>query len=1117
MPSTTLEADVVELPATDGVAFVEQSSPLTRLHYFDGQFLRAASLTTEQDYHRHALQLANVAGGWGAVHGFGIALAGDSLNVSPGLGVTPNGQLVLAGSDMKAKLADLLSAAKPPSPSGKAQFDACLEAKAPTATASVGLQVYEITVGPIEGLCGNEAVFGKLCETACASDSRRPYWREGVVLRLRPVNLDLRQSASVPATTAHMRNRVASAYFAREPGQPPSLLSAAGLASGVWCERAQLYHRDELVIGLLWRDAGVARIDAWAGRRERMDTQPRAYWQGRMAMRPWNIYTAQILQFQCQLSGLFDANSPVLTPADDCDRIREALGDARHEIEALLKRFEASSKGLAFKSGGRESVKRLEAVSAAYKSSYADLAGLSGKLAGIGVGGTALPRQRMLINAGFFELPPAGYLPVSPGSDVRPQCERMFGEGVALHFHAVRPDEIAHLVEEAEHLDRISLTRGLDDPARVEQVEVFVPEGRSSLSPAKSPGEWWAVRLDLEALELLEVFDVAHSPPSQAKPVPAEAAPAPPGLTGMKSRAAARLVRADAVAPWLDGLGRTEGRDDGSCGFTVVFGADAFPLPNQAGDGETGIRFDVLSGDIDQDPFALVMGASTPFSLGYASARGSNGFAFEAQGRLTVLRQRTSADGAQELLVQLDFQASQQRFVDGQAGAAGIGAGRQRLVLQREGDSRAGVFTVAGDPQNRDGSHYLFEWFSAPRRARQSIEARAFDADGTPGNLTRTQLMDMAALPGVPGLGDDIAATALSRLATIAENVLRPDLLLRIRRRLLPTLDAPKGEVITTAADWVMFRRARTHLCGPACTTAATTTLETFQVWHLELDSDKQLAVVRKAIDGGDAKALAEFEFTRVGLLRYRDESAFSEESDTQVLAMWRAAQPAARVALGRIWEIAPTTGQGWQNHMRLRHMVETIDSVTKPPPVGDGSLAVSAPPPGELGDKATDGGVLLVTLGAEVKTHNHRVVMLPFGMYADLVPMFRQSAKDALDDLARFLGDPAVTARDKDAHFSQGQLAGADATALQDAHEEMRRATHDGINVQVHQFLVSLKPIDADVQPAPEHETIAKLLKLDTSPAPNGPNDGATVTSDVNDLGRGTQVLTLLGYEDRS
>jgi len=294
--------DVVELSSTDGVAFIEQASPLTRLHYFDGQFLRAASLTTEQDYHRHAMQLANLAGGWGVVNGFGIALSGDQLAVTAGLAITPTGHFVLAGMDMKAKLADLLGSAKPAPVAGSAAFSDCLEAKATTTTATTGLQIYEITVGPVEGLCGNEAVFGKLCETACATDSRRPFWREGVVLRLRPISLTLPDSSAVKALTAHQRNRIASAYFAREPGQPGSLLSAAGLAGGVWCEPAQLYNRDEVVIGLLWREAGAVRIDSWSGRRERMDTQPRGYWQGRMAMRPWNVFVAQILQFKGRIA-----------------------------------------------------------------------------------------------------------------------------------------------------------------------------------------------------------------------------------------------------------------------------------------------------------------------------------------------------------------------------------------------------------------------------------------------------------------------------------------------------------------------------------------------------------------------------------------------------------------------------------------------------------------------------------------------------------------------------------------------------------------------------------------------------------------------------------------------
>jgi hypothetical protein len=40
-------------------------------------------------------------------------------------------------------------------------------------------------------------------------------------------------------------------------------------------------------------------LDAWIGRRERIDTPAKRYWQWRMAMRPWDMFLAQILQFQC--------------------------------------------------------------------------------------------------------------------------------------------------------------------------------------------------------------------------------------------------------------------------------------------------------------------------------------------------------------------------------------------------------------------------------------------------------------------------------------------------------------------------------------------------------------------------------------------------------------------------------------------------------------------------------------------------------------------------------------------------------------------------------------------------------------------------------------------------
>ena len=38
MGTNEITGETVEISARDGVAFIEQASPLTRLHFFDGQF-----------------------------------------------------------------------------------------------------------------------------------------------------------------------------------------------------------------------------------------------------------------------------------------------------------------------------------------------------------------------------------------------------------------------------------------------------------------------------------------------------------------------------------------------------------------------------------------------------------------------------------------------------------------------------------------------------------------------------------------------------------------------------------------------------------------------------------------------------------------------------------------------------------------------------------------------------------------------------------------------------------------------------------------------------------------------------------------------------------------------
>jgi hypothetical protein len=82
-------------------------------------------------------------------------------------------------------------------------------------------------------------------------------------------------------------------------------------------------------------------------------------------------------------------------------------------------------------------------------------------------------------------LPSAGYLPTSLSRPVQEQVRALFGPGVDLRFCAVRPDYVPEVLQEAQHMERISLTRGLDDPARLEEVDVLVPGGQVGETPSE--------------------------------------------------------------------------------------------------------------------------------------------------------------------------------------------------------------------------------------------------------------------------------------------------------------------------------------------------------------------------------------------------------------------------------------------------------------------------------------------------------------------------------------------------------------------------------------------------------------------------------------------------------
>lgn len=448
-----------------GSTVIPAGSPLARLNYYDGKFLRAADMELEQRYLMSLVALSNQGLGSGVVHGYGTRVSGEFLELDPGLAIDPQGHPLYLPAPVKLKLQDVIDASLrvtvkadgTKAPGGLSAFSDCIDVVAPpeTTTTQPGGSLYVIAICRAEALCGVEDVFGARCESACATTTERPLRREGVVVRAIPLQLRTPfPTSALVAGDGFLRSKVARSFYADEVLKHPNLLSREGLLSSLWCAGAT-YDASccEVALGVV--SVGSERFfDPWIARRERMDAPSRRYWQWRMRQRPWDVFLAQVLQFQCQLA---DAFAPVSDagatpgPLDEAIALFERLKRAP-DAASLHPRFLVSATRLG------ELVKELEKAK--------------------GQRGFAALGQRVLLSRGFVELPPAGYLPVLPGEpSVNEQVRALMGEGVDLRFCVVRHDYVGHAFDEARDLDRISLYEGLDDPTQKPKVDVLVPDG----------------------------------------------------------------------------------------------------------------------------------------------------------------------------------------------------------------------------------------------------------------------------------------------------------------------------------------------------------------------------------------------------------------------------------------------------------------------------------------------------------------------------------------------------------------------------------------------------------------------------------------------------------------
>ncbi len=460
-----------------GAALIPARTPLSRLNYFDGKFLKAADLAFEQRYLMQLVALSNQGLGSGVVYGFDTALAGggsDEVSIGPGLAVDPSGNLLYLPGGAKLSIQQIIDAtreavARAPDASGKRGADAfsdCVEVVAPPpVNALPASDLYVLAICRAEALCGQEDVYGKLCEDACITSSDRPFRTEGIVVRAIPLQLatPLPTSSTVSLSGAHLRSRVASAFFADEVAKHPHAIRRDGLLSTTWCLGAG-YDASccEVPLAVIARSgASTLFLDAWTVRRERIDAPAKRYWQWKMRMRPWDVFLAQVLQFQCQLAGLLDRPEP--PKEDDC---HAAVKLAAELLERL--RGEGERAGAA--------------GMAALGLGFTHLENVRNELRAVLEGRVGAPAQgRVLVRRGMVELPSAGYLPVllpsATALSVNEQVRALLGEGLDYRFCVVRPDYVAEALQEAQHMERISLLEGLDDPGQRQAVDILVPDG----------------------------------------------------------------------------------------------------------------------------------------------------------------------------------------------------------------------------------------------------------------------------------------------------------------------------------------------------------------------------------------------------------------------------------------------------------------------------------------------------------------------------------------------------------------------------------------------------------------------------------------------------------------
>ena len=921
-----------------------QPSYLTRLNYHDGMFLRAAELKQEQDYLRQLAALSNQAGGAGIVHGFDCTMQGGQLHVGPGLAIDPQGRVLRLPQSTSVGIDDLIArsrpagaAGPPPEPvEGSAAFELC-EVRSGDAPASFPGpdNLYVITVGYAEAACGESEIYGDPCQQACRGSTDYAYLVEGVILRATPFRTALRQPSFPNLTQIHLRSRLAAGYFDWEQQQTQGLISRAGLASPAWCLGAVESGGDDIPLALL--SVGSAQfLDAWIVRRERMDSPPRRYWMQRMAMRPWSVFLAQILQFQCQLRHCFEPGAAEEGGEDPCRESKDKMSGAAGLMAELLPHYRAVSELLA------QDPARFPGIDVPrFESSVKQLEELKTRLQ------TAQPAALAagtLLNCGIVELPSAGYLPVFPerGISVNEQVRNLMGAGVDLRFCAVRADYVPHALEAAQHMERISLVQGLERPSDKPRVDVLVPGGEIRPVQSLPPGTGYDMTLKLFPPGFSMLVATTWEPTDEDK-----------------GKVLRDIIEAGVQAgePRFVFRGAARGEQSAQGGAAFYFaGLQQPPLPQ----GPSFTLINLLrvpaiwiALESERDPFAIPLRESSHVNgevlllfVHDDPMLGTDLFRVKVRGDLQILSAQTSPMETRlscRLTGTLEYGDPRSQNPAADAKLTSIA---ETVVLLRRGTDaeRPTIEAMIPSPRLLGSDRKLVSWKTLRRWASstsatvegnlqpaQSIQPAAPSFTIIPQAQLYTAEQKVAPVVLTPS--HPAHALSVAAIRAVAARLREPDFAeLAVRRLFPPPREVTQDLVIDARESWVLFHRRREKQCAIEQPQPPAVAARRYRIYLVKLDQVQGVAELDAALKANDGAAILGFQPVPVTVAEFGAGIQSLQTSPDIVRADWQAqAGSAARIVYGAVASLGPALDEGQAlASARLGTLAEVLSAVTR-------------------------------------------------------------------------------------------------------------------------------------------------------------------------------------------